>query len=465
MTDEEQTKRLSEAIDALLRGEEPQMELDDLETIELLRIAHLRHRAGQALADVGLTYQELLRRVLQARMIAREMDQSDEKVTDSPPEVDSIMSENPEELLDPLEPGYGKLLDFLDFRPRAAPVAPPVQPSAGQASPAVASQARPQTRVSASRWPRRSERTSKKAEALSEALDRVASSRKRNISVADPDIAELVQVAQLRRFVGQSLAAAGSPYKRRLWTVLRMRLATALRRQAYAPERPSLIPAVGRVSWQHAAAAAAVIALLLAAFGPLATTGMADHPIAHLLNLVEEHVGVEEVEGPPPTQVPTTAPGELIAPEDAAQRLGFPVRQPAYLPEGFQLARSSYHAESITSPEQGMSVLIYTIGGVDPGTLVGTDAPRLVIYQEQASSDSVAVMNGQAEDVVLAGHVSATYAQALWAAGDQGTLVGADASAKSLIFDHDGARVVITYRNGDQVEEELLRVAESMLSQ
>ena len=71
MNEEDKAQKLSEAIDALLEGREP--DLDDQELRELLGVARLRLRAGKALADVGLTYQELLRRVLQARMVSRQM--------------------------------------------------------------------------------------------------------------------------------------------------------------------------------------------------------------------------------------------------------------------------------------------------------------------------------------------------------------------------------------------------------
>jgi hypothetical protein len=464
MNEEERAKRVCDAIDALLRGEEPEMELDDQELVELLRIARLRHRAGQALANVGLTYQELLRRVLRARMIARQMEQSGEKVDDAPPEVRSIMDEDLREFPDPLDPGYGKLVNFLDFQPRPVHAAPVAQTMAAQAYPVAACQARPTTRTLTLHWSRRHDRTSDKAEALSDGLDRLLSSRKRTISADDPDIDELLQIAQLRRFVGQSLAAAGSPYKRRLWTVLSMRLATALRRQAHAPQRPSVITAVGHLSWRQAAAAAAAIALMLAALGPLPATGFADHPVAHLLNLVEERVGVEEVDGPPPTQIPTFTPREAVPLEEAQSRLGLPLREPSYLPEGFQLASSLYYPQSVTSPEQGTSALIYTIGGVDPET-VRLGEPLLIIYQESASSDSMGVVNGQAEDVLLAGSVPGTYGRALWAAGDQGTLEGAAPNAESVLFNNGDVRVIITYKDGDQEKEELLRIAESMLSQ
>ena len=228
MNEDERAKKLCDAIDAILQGEEPKMELDDQELIELLRIARLRHQAGQALANVGFTYQELLRRVLQARIVARQMEEGGEKADDPPPEVSSVMDEDPGQFLDPLDPGYGKLVNFLDFQPRPAHAAPTAQATAVHTHPTVARQARPRTRTLIPSWSGRSHRNSKKAETLSAALDRLLSSRKRTISVGDPDIDELIQVAQLRRFVGRSLAAAGSPYKRRLWTVLRMRVAASL---------------------------------------------------------------------------------------------------------------------------------------------------------------------------------------------------------------------------------------------
>jgi hypothetical protein len=457
MNEEEKAKRICDAIDALLRGEEPEMELDDQELLELLRIARLRHRAGQALADVGFTYQELLRRILQARMVAPQIEErAGKKVDDQPSEVRSVMEEDPGNFLDPLDPGYPKLVNFLDFQPRTAHTAPAVETSADQV--------RPKTHTLIRHWSRRSDQSSKKAETLSAALDRIVSSRKRNISVGDPHIDELIQVAQLRRFIGQSLAAAGSPYKRRLWAVLRMRLATSLRHQSYAAQRPSVISAVGRLSWQHAAAAAAAIALLLAALGPLPATGLAEHPISHLLSFVERHVGVQEVDGPPPTEIPTSLPGQLLLPEEAQSLLGLPVRAPSYLPEGFELASSLYYPESMTTPEQGTYALIYTIAGADP-TTVKLGEPLLVIYQERASSDIMAVMDGQAEDVLIGGSVPGSYARFLWVPGERGTLEGANPNAESLFFEDDGLRVIITNKDGDQQKEELLRIAESMLDQ
>jgi hypothetical protein len=74
-------------------------------------------------------------------------------------------------------------------------------------------------------------------------------------------------------------------------------------------------------------------------------------------------------------------------------------------------------------------------------------------------------MTGQAEDLVLAGDVPGTYARALWTAGEQGTLEETDPNAESLFFNNDDVRVIITYRNGAQEKEDLVRIAESMLNQ
>ena len=78
MNEEERAKRLSDAIDAVLQGGQPELELDDDDLIELLRIARLRRRAGQALADAAPAHQELLWRELEARMVARQMKQEGE---------------------------------------------------------------------------------------------------------------------------------------------------------------------------------------------------------------------------------------------------------------------------------------------------------------------------------------------------------------------------------------------------
>jgi hypothetical protein len=71
VNEEERAAKLSDAIDAMLQGTEPDLDLDDEDLIELLRIARLRHRAGREHADIALASRELAWRVLKARMVAR----------------------------------------------------------------------------------------------------------------------------------------------------------------------------------------------------------------------------------------------------------------------------------------------------------------------------------------------------------------------------------------------------------
>ena len=73
MDEEERARKLSDAIDAMLQGKEPELDLDldDNELIELLRIARLRRRVDQAHADIASASRELVWRVLKARGLGR----------------------------------------------------------------------------------------------------------------------------------------------------------------------------------------------------------------------------------------------------------------------------------------------------------------------------------------------------------------------------------------------------------
>jgi hypothetical protein len=82
VNEEERAKRLSDAIDVMLQGGQPEQDLDDDDLIELLRIARLRHRVGRARADNALASRELVLRVLKARILARQMKQNTEAEED-----------------------------------------------------------------------------------------------------------------------------------------------------------------------------------------------------------------------------------------------------------------------------------------------------------------------------------------------------------------------------------------------
>jgi hypothetical protein len=83
VNEEERAKRLSEAIDILLQGGQPEADLDDDDLIELLRIARLRHQVGRKRAVTALASRELVLRVLKARILARQMKQDTNKESSS----------------------------------------------------------------------------------------------------------------------------------------------------------------------------------------------------------------------------------------------------------------------------------------------------------------------------------------------------------------------------------------------
>jgi hypothetical protein len=84
VNEDERAKRLSDAIDVMLRGGQPEQDLDDDDLIELLRIARRRHQAGRARAADALASEELVWRVLKARMLARRMNQEPEAEKEPP---------------------------------------------------------------------------------------------------------------------------------------------------------------------------------------------------------------------------------------------------------------------------------------------------------------------------------------------------------------------------------------------
>jgi hypothetical protein len=211
-------------------------------------------------------------------------------------------------------------------------------------------------------------------------------------------------------------------------------------------------------------AAAAAVALTLFALGPWAASGFAQNPISQVFDFVGEHTGVQGVDEPPPTQVPITVPVEEVSPQQAAERLGIPVGQPSYLPAGFELASSMYYPKSVTTPEQGQFVQVYTQAGVDPKSVPLT-GPMLLIYQERSTPNIIAEKNAYIERVVIGGSLAATYVRGTWQAGSDGTLEWVEDDAEVLVFDQNGVRTFIVYHFGEQEKDEMLKIAESMLVQ
>jgi hypothetical protein len=162
--------------------------------------------------------------------------------------------------------------------------------------------------------------------------------------------------------------------------------------------------------------------------------------------------------------VPTFTDGTSVSPQEAASHLGVPVREPSYVPDGFKLASSVYYSRGVTSPEQGMYQLVYTLGNVAPKSVPLTD-PILLIYQERATSNTIAEDSAYIEQVVIGGSLPASYVKGIWQAGPDGTLEWVEGDAEVLVFDENDVRTFIVYWYGQGEKEDLLKMAESMLAQ
>ena len=458
MNEEDKAQKLSEAIDALLEGREP--DLDDQELRELLGVARLRLRAGKALADVGLTYQELLRRVLQARMVSRQMTPDEEADEDPPPEAHDITEiADPKEYLDPLDPGYGKLVNFLDFWPRAGET----NPSTGAKGATAATKlAGPPAVIPL--WKAAEQHKATKADSLAPVVDRLVRSRKRTcrwttrswrnwcrwpISVAMSVRPWPLPAHPTSAGCGPSCACAWPP--------------TCGAR----PRSRAVLPS----PWRRAApgstavAAAAAVALTLFTVGPWAASGFAQNPISQVFDFVGEHVGRRRAwTSRRPHRCRPPLPWNVVSPDRPQQRLGIPVRQPTYLPDGFELASSVYYSTRAARPRsRGCSSTRLRPRRVDPETLRTTtrassstkSGPRPAPLQRRTPISRRSSS---------AARSPATYVRGIWQAGPDGTLEWVEDHAEVLVFDQNGVRTFIVYRYGEQEKDELLKIAESMLA-
>ena len=112
-----------------------------------------------------------------------------------------------------------------------------------------------------------------------------------------------------------------------------------------------------------------------------------------------------------------------------------------------------------------MYQLVATLGGVDPSTLRGETDPRIIIYQERATSSTITENSAHIEEIVIAGSLPGTYVQGMWQAGLDGTLEWVEDDAEVLVFDQNDVRTFIVYRYGQEQKDEMLKIAESMLAQ
>lgn len=198
---------------------------------------------------------------------------------------------------------------------------------------------------------------------------------------------------------------------------------------------------------------AAAVAILVAAVGPLPTTGFADHPFVEAVGHLAGETGVVESDEPPPAPSTDATPveGSVTTVEEARALLDLAVAVPAYLPHGMEAISSNYYATGITSLEGGVYSLAYSNAD---------GSASLVIYQESGDGPSLAAMSGNTTDTVVDGF-PASYFQGGWRSAD-GALTWTDASSQSLVFEPNGIRVIIHYSGPPIDPLVLLSVADSM---
>jgi hypothetical protein len=197
---------------------------------------------------------------------------------------------------------------------------------------------------------------------------------------------------------------------------------------------------------------AAGLALLVAAVGPIPTTGFAEHPFVEGAKHLAGETGVIETTSPPPVpETFETDAGRDVTTAEAASILHLPVAEPAYVPARFELVSSKFHRSGIASSNGGVFSLEYE-------SRAGNAA--LVIYQEPATGADIAAQDASTMDAVVGGW-PATYFEGGWQS-QGGSLAWSDGDSQSLVFEPAGLRVLVQYSGPKINAFELLSVADSM---
>ncbi|MEE9198412.1 MAG: hypothetical protein V3U26_01295, partial [Dehalococcoidia bacterium] len=295
----------------------------------------------------------------------------------------------------------------------------------------------------------------------------------------EPDYQGLQDISCLRRLVAEQTAIIAEEHRGAIWQRVQDRIRARAREaglalaepawegaelEPQAPLRPAhargrLFGNIGGRLWPRLAASGAAAALLVAALGPAPATGLANHPVARVVRLVGDYVGVSETGAPP--VVPSYADvveGTDVSLSEASALLGQPVWEPTIIPPGFRQVSSTYYPQPLTAGEGGVFLLAYA-GDVGLET---ASPPTILIYQERASGDDIAVLQGFALDRTLSDGTPATYVQGSWRTSGSQIVWGED-GAQSLVFDRAGLRTIIHSIDGAVMGPgDLQTIAESM---
>ncbi len=465
MKDQERADRLAMAIEELIQGRQPRDLDDDPELNELLQIARIRLDAAQASARDGAEAERAVWEQITSRLNRlQEQDGIPNGLIDTSQDVGNLAANE--------EPGQSdikELLDVISVRRQMALDAIAVSDTHRDAV-----WQRVQTRIQSGLTAKRGlfsnpfRRRDPQIESFAAAVDRLVLGEP-IWEATDSKLEELIHLARVRQAIGQTAAATSRDYQGRLWARLRPRLMARLlgarigsRRPApsQSPATPEPVPATStrRGAWPKLALAAGAAALVLAALGPIPTSGLANHPAAQLVRFLENHVGVSET-GPPPIVPPPTeiVEGSDVTPQQASELLGLPLRQPSYLPPDFRQVSSRYYPRPISADAGGVFTLAYTETSSE-----AANPPTILIYQEHTSASTIAVQNGFAQDIVLPDGTNATYVEGSWQPSGSEIVWGED-GAQTLVIDAGGLRSIIHYTGHPKLNPaEFLAIASSM---
>lgn len=208
--------------------------------------------------------------------------------------------------------------------------------------------------------------------------------------------------------------------------------------------------------WPKLAVAGAAVALVIAALGPIPSTGLAHHPATEFVRFLGSHIGVSETSAPP-TVPPVTEviEGDAVSADEASRLLGLPVGEPTFMPPGYRQVSAKYFPEPLTAVDGGLFVLAYENSGLE------ANLNTILIYQERASLNNIVVAQGFAQDIHLPTGTSATYVRGTWRPLGS-DLTWGEQDAQTIVFDLDGVRTIIHTTDGDLTLADLLAIAESL---
>jgi hypothetical protein len=452
MDDQDRADELAKAIEEMVQGGMPEDPNDD-ELQQLLQIAKIRLDAARLAAEAGTEAQSTVLQRLIARLNLLQ------KQGNLEPDGSTTSHDLPEDMAanceGPEHADFQELQEVIDLRRRLSEDAAAISEAHREAV-----WQRVQARIQAGQSERRGlfrwlfPRRDREADDFGANLDRMVLGEP-IWEAQDSNLEELLRVARMRRAVAATARTGFLDQQARVWARLRPRLMARLSRSRHRPvfQRRATAP------WPKLAAAGAAVALVAAALGPLPATGLAHHPAAELARFLGGHVGVSETSSPP-TVPPVT---EVIQSNDvsadrASFLVGLPVYEPTFVPSGYHQVSSQYFPRALTADEGGLFVLAY-----EHSSLTGSPEP-ILIYQEHASSNSIAVEEGFAQDIWLSAGAPATYVSGTWRPIGADLTWGKD-GAQTILFDLGGLRTVIHTTDSALPLADLVAIADSLASQ